>query len=230
MYFAPNTDRGFIDALNAAIHDSVRKPSVISISWGGAEDSSTQQYLAGMDGAMKDASLLGVTVCCASGDSGSSDCQQSDASPHVDFPASSTYALGCGGTELVGNGSTISSERVWNEGQRGGGTGGGVSTKFPLPAYQQNVNVPKAPNGKQGRGVPDIAGNADPQTGYEIVLVGKKVVIGGTSAVAPMWAGLVALLNEQLAKNGSGPVGFLNTSLYQLPRDSGALSRHHPGQ
>jgi kumamolisin len=71
--------------------------------------------------------------------------------------------------------------------------------------------------------VPDVAGDADPQTGYQIVLAGKELVIGGTSAVAPLWAGLIALINQQLAKNGSGPAGLLNTMLYQLPAGSKAL-------
>lgn len=223
VYFAPNTDQGFIDAVSAAVHDSVRKPSVISISWGGPEEGSTQQFMTGMDSVLRDAALLGVTVCCASGDSGSSDLNQSDGKPHADFPASSTYALGCGGTELIGSGSTIESEVVWNAGQRGGAGGGGVSNVFALPAYQQQANVPKSPTGTKGRGVPDVSGNADPQTGYQIVLGGKTVVIGGTSAVAPLWAGLVALMNEQLSSNGAGPVGFLNTSLYQLPPGSGSF-------
>jgi kumamolisin len=223
VYFAPNTDKGFIDVITSAVHDEVRKPTVLSISWGGPEDSSTQQFLNGVSSAISDASLIGMTVCVASGDSGSSDLSSSDGGPHVDFPASSPYSLACGGTTLTGNKGTIGSEVVWNEGRRGGGGGGGVSTKFPLPAYQQNASIPKSPKSTTGRGVPDVAGNGDPQTGYQIILGGKEVVIGGTSAVAPLWAGLVARINQQLAKNGAGPVGFLNTTLYQLPDGSKAL-------
>lgn len=223
VYFAPNTDKGFIDVITAAVHDEVRKPTVLSISWGGPEDSSTQQFLDGVNSAISDASLIGMTVCVASGDSGSSGLDSSDGSPHVDFPASSPYTLACGGTSLTGNNSTIGSEVVWNEGRQGGAGGGGVSAKFPLPAYQQNASIPKSPEGTAGRGVPDVAGNADPQTGYQIILGGEEVVIGGTSAVAPLWAGLIALINEQLAENGTGPAGFLNTTLYQLPDGSKAL-------
>ena len=223
VYFAPNTDKGFIDAIGSAIHDDVRKPTVLSISWGGPEDSSTQQFLDSVNSAITDASLIGVTVCVASGDSGSSDVDSSDGSPHVDFPASSPYSLACGGTALTGKNGTISSEVVWNEGRQGGAGGGGISRQFPLPDYQKSASIPESPDGKAGRGVPDVAGDADPRTGYRIILTGKELVIGGTSAVAPLWAGLVARINQQLAKNGSGPAGFLNTVLYQLPAGSGAF-------
>lgn len=223
VYFAPNTDKGFIDAVTAAVHDEVRKPTVLSISWGGPEDSASKQFLDGVNSAISDASLIGMTVCVASGDSGSSDLSSSDGRPHVDFPASSPYSLACGGTALTGKNSTITSELVWNEGRQGGAGGGGVSTKFSLPDYQKNTSVAKSPAGKDGRGVPDVAGNADPQTGYQIILTGKELVIGGTSAVAPLWAGLVARINQQLAKNGSGGAGLLNTMLYQLPAGPDAL-------
>ena len=218
VYFALNTDDGFLAALNAALHDTVRKPSVISISWGSSEDANTQQSRDAFNQALIDASYLGVTVCCASGDDGSSDNQPAnrDGQPHVDFPASSPFALGCGGTKLLGSGTTIRSEVVWNE--RTSGTGGGVSNAFARPAYQSNAKVPKSPKGTAGRGVPDVAGDADPNTGYKVRLVGGATeVIGGTSAVAPMWAGLIALLNQRLAKLGKPAVGFLNPLLYQLP-------------
>ena len=223
VYFAPNTDQGFIDAVNAAIHDTVRKPSIISISWGGPEDEITEQFRDGLNSALSDAAALGVTVCAASGDSGSSDLQRSDGKPHADFPSSAPFSLGCGGTKLIGQKTSISSETVWNEGRTAGAGGGGVSTVFPLPAYQQNTSVPKGPNKKAGRGVPDVAGVADPETGYQVVLGGKTEVIGGTSAVAPLWAGLIARLNQQLAKQGAEPAGFLNPLLYQLSSTAGAF-------
>src|SRR5581483_6765925 len=202
VYFAPNTDQGFLDAINAAVHDSVRKPSVISISWGAAESEWTAQAMDAFNAAFHDAALLGVTVCTASGDDGSSD-GESDGHDHVDFPASSPWVLGCGGTTLVAKNGKISSETVWNGGRNGGATGGGVSSHFSKPSYQANINVP-APKGtanSNGRGVPDVAGVADPNTGYSILVDGELGVIGGTSAVAPLWAGLVALLNQQLGKN-----------------------------
>ncbi|MDQ2842150.1 MAG: S53 family peptidase [Acidobacteriota bacterium] len=213
VYFAPNTDQGFIDAVTDAVHDTTRKPSVISISWGGPEDSWTQQSQAAMNATLQDAATLGVTVTVAAGDNGSSD-GSSDGKLHVDFPAASAYALACGGTTLNGSGSTISSEVVWNEVANGeGATGGGVSTVFALPSYQASAKVPAQPQTNfAGRGVPDVAGNADPSTGYQVLVSGQNVVVGGTSAVAPLWAALVALLNQQIGS----PAGFLNPKLYPL--------------
>jgi kumamolisin len=212
VYFAPNTDQGFLDAITTAVHDTLRKPSVISISWGGPESTWTAQSLNSFNQAFEDATLLGVTVCCAAGDSGSSD-GVTDGEAHVDFPASSPNVLACGGTRLQSSGGKITAEVVWNEGSAGGATGGGVSDTFPLPAYQANAGVPVSvnPSHFKGRGVPDVSGDADPATGYEIRVDGKSAVFGGTSAVAPLWAALVVLVNEQAAK----PVGFLNPALYE---------------
>ena len=114
VYFAANTDQGFVDAITDAVHDTARKPSVVSISWGGAEDSWTQQSQTAMNGAFQDAAILGVTVTVAAGDHGSTD-GVGDGSLHVDFPASSPYVLACGGTTLKGSDGAISSEVVWNE-------------------------------------------------------------------------------------------------------------------
>jgi len=214
VYFAPNTDQGFIDAITDAVHDTTRKPSVISISWGGPEDSWTQQSQTAMNAALQDASTLGVTVAIAAGDNGSSD-GAGDGKLHVDFPAASPYALACGGTTLNGSGTSISSETVWNETASGeGATGGGVSNVFALPTYQQNAKVPAQPETNfVGRGVPDVSGNADPATGYQVLYDGQNTVVGGTSAVAPLWAGLIALLNQQLGS----PIGYLNPKIYALP-------------
>jgi kumamolisin len=211
VYFAPNTDRGFLDAINQAVHDTTNNPSVISISWGGPESSWTTQAMQAMDQAFQTAATLGITVCCAAGDNGSGD-GVNDQKAHVDFPASSTYALGCGGTRLEGTNNQITSEVVWNDGSGGGATGGGVSDVFPLPSWQQQANVPPSVNDQHvGRGVPDVSGDADPQTGYQIYVDGQQGIVGGTSAVAPLWAGLIALLNQ---KRGQ-PVGYLNPFLYQ---------------
>ncbi|HWX20677.1 MAG TPA: S53 family peptidase [Candidatus Binatia bacterium] len=219
VYFAPDTDQGFLDAIHAAVHDDVRKPSVISISWGSSEDSWTDQFRSAFDQAFQDAAMLGVTVCCAAGDNGSADqgTADRDGSPHVDFPASSPFALACGGTKLLGSGTRIANESVWNEGNAGGAGGGGVSNCFPPPAYQTALKVPLSPNGKPGRGVPDVAGDADPQTGYQVRVGGQNTVIGGTSAVAPLFAGLLARINQQLAKLSKPPVGFMNPILYKNP-------------
>jgi kumamolisin len=213
VYFAENTDAGFLNAITTAVHDSTNNPSVVSISWGGPESSWTQQAMTSMDEAFQSAAAMGVTVCAASGDDGSTD-GVTDGLNHVDFPASSPNVLACGGTRLVASGSTISSETVWNElANSEGATGGGVSDVFPLPSYQNNASVPPSanPNHHVGRGVPDVAGDADPTTGYVTLVDGQAGVIGGTSAVAPLWAGLIALINESIGK----PVGFVNPLLYQ---------------
>ena len=220
VYFTPNTDAGFLDAVTTAIHDTLNKPSAVSISWGAAESGWTTQAMKAMDKAFQDAAALGVTVCCAAGDNGSTD-GVNDGLLHADFPASSPYALACGGTRLEGSGSTIAKEVVWNEGNSGGATGGGVSDVFDLPKWQAKANIPPSgnPGGRIGRGVPDVAGDADPVTGYQVLVDGKQFTIGGTSAVAPLWAGLIALLNQQLGRS----VGYLNPGIYGWPSSSGAF-------
>jgi kumamolisin len=209
VYFAPNTDQGFLDAITTAIQDQDNKPSVISISWGAPEASWTAQAMQQMDHAFQAAAAVGVTVCVAAGDRGSGDGMDG---ANVDFPSSSPFVLGCGGTRLVASGNTITSETVWNDDPKTSATGGGVSSFFPLPDYQSASGVPPSanPGGGTGRGVPDVAGDADPVTGYQVRVDGQDFVIGGTSAVAPLWAGLIALLNQSLGT----PVGFLNPLLY----------------
>jgi kumamolisin len=113
--------------------------------------------------------------------------------------------LACGGTELIGSGATIESETVWNDGSDGGATGGGYSTLFPVPTWQSSAGI-----SGPGRGVPDVAGDASPESGYNILVDGQQEVVGGTSAVAPLWAALIAIINEM---KGS-PVGFVSPTLY----------------
>jgi kumamolisin len=122
---------------------------------------------------------------------------------------------------LKASATAISSEVVWNDGTDGGATGGGVSDHFPLPNYQESAGVPPSANagGRVGRGLPDVAADADPATGYTVRIDGQNTVVGGTSAVAPLWAGLIALLNQALGK----PVGFLNPTLYALSSSSGVF-------
>jgi kumamolisin len=211
VYFAPNTDQGFIDAVSTAVHDTARHPSVISISWGEAESTWTRQAMNQMEQAFVAAAAMGVTVTVAAGDNGSTD-GVADGLQHVDFPASAPHALGCGGTRLELKGTAIGSETVWNDGPGEGAGGGGISAVFPVPDYQRDASVPDSvnPGGQAGRGVPDICGDADPDTGYTIRVDGQIIPIGGTSAVAPLWAGLVVLLNEGLGHS----VGFLHPFLY----------------
>ena len=210
VYFAPNTDQGFIDAITTAVHDTTNKPTVISISWGGPESSWTAQSLSALDQACQSAAALGITITVAAGDGGSSD-GATDGSTNVDFPASSPNVLACGGTSLQASGSTITSEVVWNDTASGNGaTGGGVSNVFPLPSWQANSNVPAPAVAGGGRGVPDVSGDADPNTGYNIQVDGSTGVFGGTSAVAPLWAGLIAVINQQTGTTA----GFINPTIY----------------
>ncbi|HTV82198.1 MAG TPA: S53 family peptidase [Acidobacteriaceae bacterium] len=208
VYFAPNTDQGFIDAVTTAVHDTANNPSVLSISWGGPESSWAQASMTALDDACQSAAALGVTITVAAGDGGSSD-GVSDGQNHVDFPASSPHVLACGGTRLIGSGATIESETVWNDGSQGGATGGGFSTVFPLPSWQSGIVT------GDFRGVPDVAGDADPESGYNILVDGQQEVVGGTSAVAPLWAALIALINQERGKPG----GFVNPTLYGDPQD-----------
>ena len=207
VYFTPNTSQGFQDALSTAIHDTTNNPCAISISWGGPESTWTTQLMQSMDQVAQEGAALGVTITVAAGDDGSSD-GEDDGSNNVDFPASSPNVLACGGTTLESSNGVITSETVWNDGEEGGATGGGFSTVFAQPTYQSSLATSYP--GQTGRGVPDVAGDADPDTGYNILVDGSQEVVGGTSAVAPLWAGLVALLNQQLGKR----LGFVNPLIY----------------
>ena len=219
VYFADNTDAGFLNAITTAVHDSTNNPSVVSISWGGPESSWTGQAMTSMDEAFQAAAAMGVTVCVAAGDDGSTD-GVTDGQNHVDFPASSPNVLACGGTTLVASGNSITTETTWNElANNEGATGGGISDVFPLPSWQANAGVPSSANSNHnvGRGVPDVSGDADPTTGYVTLVDGQSGVIGGTSAVAPLWAGLIALINESVGK----PAGLVNPLLYQSASTAG---------
>jgi kumamolisin len=209
VYFAPNTDAGFLDAVTAAIHDTTWRPSVISISWGGPESAWTSQAMTALDEAIAAAATMGVTVCVACGDNGSND-GVSDGADHVDFPASSPHALACGGTTLA------SQETVWNDGAAGGATGGGVSAHFALPTWQAGLAATRSAGGPTPltkRGLPDVCGDADPQTGFSVRVDGQDLVIGGTSAVAPLWVGLIARINGNLKT----PAGLIAPALYAHP-------------
>jgi len=210
VYFAPNTDQGFVDAVTMAVH-AEPTPVAVSISWGGPESTWTGQSMTALDQAIADGVALGVTITAAAGDNGSGD-GVSDGKPHTDFPASSPHALACGGTSLHGDPATgtISTETVWNDGAGGGATGGGVSVTFALPTWQASAGVPANPSGAPGRGVPDVAGNADPATGYQVLIDGQQTVIGGTSAVAPLWAALIARFAQALGKS----FGLMQQPLY----------------
>ncbi|WMT75195.1 S53 family peptidase [Bradyrhizobium sp. Ash2021] len=218
MYFTEFTEQGWVDALTSAVTAMQNRPSIISISYGNPEDGPTgqilwtQQAIMKVNEALQRAALAGINVCVAAGDQGSTE-EVTDQRQHVDYPASSPWVLACGGTRVVAANGVINRETVWNDGPSSA-TGGGVSSLFALPTYQTSANVPVSvnPGHRIGRGVPDVSGIADPDTGVLVMGPDGTVGgIGGTSATAPMWAGLIARLNQLLGT----PLGFLNPILYK---------------
>jgi kumamolisin len=211
VYTAPNSTEGFIDAITTAIHDAVNQPSVISISWGNAEVMFTAQARSAFDQAFAQAVPIHVTILCSVGDKGSSD--GIPAGRHVDFPASSPYVIACGGTKVTATDPRIS-EVVWNNLPKGA-TGGGVSDYIERPDWQANLEIEATPTTGDrfdGRIIPDVAANADPDTGYRVLITGDEShLIGGTSAVPPLLAGLIARINQSLSRQ----VGYLNPLLYE---------------
>ncbi len=210
-YFTHNNGPGILKALQAAIH-APTVPTVISLSWGSPEITYSGQLALAMNDLFADAAALGITVCAASGDSGSNSGMR-DGGSHVNYPASSPYVLACGGTTLIADPTTntIHSETTWNTGADGA-TGGGVSGVFDLPPWQLAAGVPpRFGTREQGRGVPDVAANADGQTGYQILIHGEPGCIGGTSAATPLWAALICRLAQALDR----PLGLLQPLIYQ---------------
>jgi kumamolisin len=209
VYFAPPTKQGLYHAFSAAVHDERRRPGIINCSWGLPETEYAGKARMAIDSVLREAAGLDITVCCASGDSGSG----AGGKLSVTYPASSRYVLACGGTHLAPAGS---GETVWNDQHAGKASGGGYS-RFPLPAWQRAAGLGKLRRAT-GRGVPDVSAKADIQNGYRVVLGGLTLSVGGgTSAAAPLWSALVARLNESLGRR----VGHLAPVLY------GPRFRHH---
>lgn len=211
-YNAPNNERGFIDAAATAASDAIRHPAAVSISWGAPEDHWSPQGMRGLDAAFATGALHGVTFSAAAGDAGSTN-DEVDGYQHPEFPASSPHAWACGGTTLLAARGRIRTETVWNELSRGAGAAGsGVSTVFPVPAYQAALGIrPRsADGGGLGRGLPDGSGNADPLTGWNVVALRRLRSTGGTSAVAPMYTALWTLVSAQLGHR----IGLPHNALY----------------
>jgi kumamolisin len=211
-YNAPNSERGFIDAAATAAGDAIRHPGAVSISWGSPEDHWSPQGMRGLDSAFATGALHGVTFSAAAGDAGSTN-DEIDGYQHPEFPASSPHAWACGGTTLLAARGRIRTETVWNELARGAGAAGsGVSTVFPVPAYQAALGIrPRsADGGSLGRGLPDGSGNADPLTGWNVVALRRLRSTGGTSAVAPMYTALWTLVSAQLGHR----IGLPHPTLY----------------
>jgi kumamolisin len=220
VYFADWSEQGWITALDAATQDKENDPGVLSASWGFAEDADiwTQQAMTQVNESMKDAAYLGITVCIASGDDGSSDAIN-DGHAHVNFPSSSPYALSVGGTTIVSHTGT-EGDIAWKEGDglradNGGSTGGGASAVFPRPTWQSTVKIESVnPGAIVGRVLPDVAANADwTASPYLLVVGGKAQPNGGTSAATPLWASLVTLINEQ--RGPGNRIGYLTPVLYE---------------
>jgi kumamolisin len=217
VYFTEGNQPGLVAAVCEAVHGSAARPNVIVITWGQPEEVWDPQARKGLDAVLRDTLRLGITVLASSGDDLAPDAfRDASGAPdgvHVDYPASSPYLLGCGGTEItLDAGRTgIADEVVWNDG-RSKGTGGGISGLYAVPDFQRGVALPASLNdGRRGRGVPDVAAAAAGANGYRIVLGKQTVVNGGTSAVAPLWGAFIALLNEQRGST----LGFVNSRLYQ---------------
>ncbi|HEY3755516.1 MAG TPA: S53 family peptidase [Opitutaceae bacterium] len=222
VYFSSFDEKGMVDCISAVLNDATNDPSVLSVSWGWAENEPlgtapvlwSEAAIEACNQSFLAAANLGITICVATGDDGS-EAQVKDGKAHVNFPATSPYVLAVGGTTLhvVKNaaGATHTTETVWNGGTSDGGTGGGVSDLTPVPAWQKGI-VPASINpGKfAGRAIPDVAANADPATGYLTQAGTKPQIVGGTSASTPLWASLIARINANLGAR----CGNFNALLY----------------
>jgi kumamolisin len=219
VYEAPNDERGFLDAIRTALFDDEFAPSVLSISYGWPEHLWTPVALGILDELFAVASLLGVSVFCASGDNG--DELDAGGKAHVLAPASSPFAIACGATAIT----DADAERAWEK------SGGGFSERFATPTWQNVAGSSALRYGvPAGRGVPDVAAQESP--GYFVVMDGVELAMGGTSAVAPVWAALTARINQQLGT----PIGFCAPLLYRPSSEAlfehvtaGSNGRFHAG-
>jgi kumamolisin len=218
VYMAPNTEQGIYHAVSRAIRGEKQLPCALSISWGEPETGVRDEYLSSVDEMLRDAAMLGVTVCVSSGDEGAMN-GATDGNPVVNFPASSPHVLSCGGSTVHWARGESLREAAWNCVLHGmhGATGGGVSRKFGAPTWQKARGVPLGPTGRKGRGVPDVAGPADPHHGCAIVAGGECCGSAGTSAVAPLWAALVACVNSTLKTR----CGYITPLLYEITAGDG---------
>src|SRR5258708_1514449 len=222
VYFSSFDESGWVNVIDTAVHDQQNPLSVLSISWGYAEDAPgawTSAALNAINDSLKAAALLGVTICVAAGDDGSDD-QVGDGHAHVDFPSSSPYVLAVGGTTLKKSTAGAITETAWKDGDgvrqdNGGRTRVGVSTRLPRAEWQTVRIGSVNPGAIDGRIGPDVAADASANTGYWVVVDGQGGASGGTSASAPLWASLIARLNASLGT----PVGYLNPLLFQQGAD-----------
>ena len=220
VYFAPWSEKGWVDAVTRAIYPNTGDPAptVISVSWGWPELekfgnlSWTQQAIDSVSKTFREAADQGIALFAASGDCGSDDAA-GDGKAHADYPGSDPWVTCCGGTIITNVKGTSFTEGTWNDDT--GATGGGISDVFDVPSWQAGIGLPKSANdGKhEGRGVPDVSGNASPYSGYNLQVDGNSIKGEcGTSAVGPLYAALVARINDHIGDR----VGYLNPTLYSL--------------
>ena len=217
------TERGCIDALTAAIHNSDAPLDILCLGWGGAEDGWSVQAAHAINDILMDAALLGITVCAASGDHGSGRAPGSDDAA-VTLPAACPFALACGGADLGFAPDGSSWETVWNDTGLGGGAGGGgVSAVFSVPPWQAPHGPPlSVRTARHGRGVPDVAASAAPFPGLLCVLDGTFQTCGGTALSAALWAALIARINQGLGTRA----GFISPCLYAQAPGTALLDIH----
>lgn len=226
IYIGPNTVQGVNDTYNKIVTDNIAK--VTSTSWGLCEYYSGTNELLALDNIFKQGAAQGQAFFAASGDAGAYDC--GDTNLWVDSPASDLYVVGVGGTSLqTGSGGSYTSESVWSNpsdtsrGPMGAGGGGGISAFWGKPSYQTGPGTIN-PYSNGNRQVPDVSADADPNTGYSMYCTASAsgcpasgwVQVGGTSAAAPLWAGLAADLNQYLAANSKPGLGSASVALYGL--------------
>lgn len=208
-----------LEAMKSALSDAKNQLSVISISWAGSEFGYSSAELNALNDVFYEAALKGITVIAASGDNGAFN---NKSFPNVNVPANFYHVLGCGGTRLEMDNRVISGETVWNESNQYMqiSTGGGFSERVSLAGYQQMAvenfltHYPhfKPFNQQNGRSIPDVAANAADASGYSILMNGQWSKVGGTSLATPLWAALIARLNQNLGYQ----LGFINAHLYEL--------------
>lgn len=228
VYFCPATLNGFLSGVAQAITDN---HDIISISWGAIEPDLPPSFVSSMNKLLAQAASKGISVCVSAGDNGASGYSQEafmsdleNGLANAEFPASSPSVLACGGTSVEVTGNALTGETVWNDFSTGGGaSGGGVSNVNPAPIYQTQNRVTFCsanPGGGTGRVIPDVAACADPACGYTVqTQSGTTIVMGGTSAVAPLWAALLARVNQHLGKR----VGMIHPLLYSQQANGAAM-------
>jgi subtilase family serine protease len=222
VYEAPNTDQGLIDNYQRIASDN--KAKSISVSWGIGEQHASTSSMNSLHTIFQQYATQGQSIFCASGDNGAYD--SGGSTLEVDSPANDPYVTGVGGTHLNLSGSSYSSESVWANSSNKTGGGGGLSKIYAMPSYQSGTGVQNSySNGK--RQVPDVSADADPSTGYSIYSQGSWTVVGGTSAAAPLWAGIAALNNQYAAANGKGNLGQANTTLYKMFNTTQTYAPYH---